>query len=248
MSNIRDINALVVDWVPPDTPRGNVLEGTVCRLEPLSRKTHADAIHKENSADDGIWDYMAYGPFPKANDYADWVESVEGGTDPLFYAIYDKERRAFGGVASFMRISPEVGTIEAGNISFSPALQRTRAASEAMFLMMQWAFKAGYRRFEWKCNASNLGSRRAAQRLGLSYEGVFRQALVVKGRNRDTAWFAAIDSDWPALETAFRKWLAPDNFDAAGRQKLRLSDLTKPVLAAHDPGLDQTALRPASRS
>jgi len=235
VNNIRDIDAAVSDWTVPKPPSGEVMEGQFCRLEPLSRRAHAKAIHKENSLDNTIWDYMTYGPFSQAGDYANWVESVQGGTDPLFYAIYDKERGGFGGVASFLRISPQAGSIEVGNVNFSPALQRTRAASEAMFLMMQWAFEAGYRRYEWKCNASNLGSRRAAQRLGLSYEGVFRQALVVKGRNRDTTWFAAIDSEWPALEVAFKKWLATSNFDAAGRQKLRLSDLTAPILAARDP-------------
>ena len=237
MNENRDINEKIVDWLPPKAPTGEVLEGKYCRLEALSRKAHAEAIHKENSRDDGIWDYMAIGPFSTTKEYGDWVESVEGRPDPLFYAIFDIERGGFGGVASFMRVAPEAGTIEVGNISFSPALQRTRAASEAMFLMMQWAFEAGYRRYEWKCNASNLGSRRAAQRLGLSYEGIFRQALVVKGRNRDTAWFAAIDSEWPALNTAFGKWLAADNFDDAGQQKQRLSDLTEPVLVARDPGL-----------
>ena len=237
MNEVRDIDEKVVDWTPPEPPTRKVMEGKNCRLEPLSRKAHAEAIHKENSRDNGIWDYMTYGPFSTTKDYAIWVECVEHGTDPLFYAIYDKERGGFGGVASFMRIAPEAGTIEVGNINFSPALQRTRAASEAMFLMMQWAFEAGYRRYEWKCNASNLGSRRAAQRLGLSYEGIFRQALVVKGRNRDTAWFAAIDSEWPALNMAFGKWLAADNFDAAGQQRNRLSKLTEPVLVARDPGL-----------
>ncbi|MEZ5287532.1 MAG: GNAT family protein [Vicinamibacterales bacterium] len=136
------------------------------------------------------------------------------------------------GVASYLRITPAAGTIEVGHIHFSPALQQTPAATEAMYLMMRRAFELGYRRYEWKCDALNAPSRRAAQRLGFSYEGVFRQALVTKGRNRDTAWYACIDAEWPALSRAFERWLAPDNFDAGGRQREALSDLTAPVLVA----------------
>ena len=131
-----------------------------------------------------------------------------------------------------------MGTIEVGHINLAPELQRSRAATEAMFLMMEWAFSAGYRRYEWKCDALNLPSRRAAQRLGFSYEGLFRQAAVVKGRNRDTAWFACIDTDWPALREAYRAWLDPSNFDADGRQRESLSDLTRLVRVSSDPGLD----------
>ena len=142
-----------------------------------------------------------------------------------------------GGVASYLRITPEAGSIEVGHICIAPELAQSRAFTEAMFLMMQWAFAAGYRRYEWKCDACNMPSRRAAQRLGFSYEGIFRQAGVVKGRNRDTAWFAVIDAEWPALREAFLAWLAPQNFDAAGRQKERLSDLTQLVRAGSDPAL-----------
>ena len=141
-------------------------------------------------------------------------------------------------VASYLRIDPNAGSIEVGHINMAPALQRTRAATEAMYLMMKWAFEAGYRRYEWKCDALNAGSRRAAQRLGLSYEGVFRQATMYKGRNRDTAWFAAIDKEWPALEAAFQAWLHPKNFDETGRQIERLADLTALVRVASDPTLE----------
>jgi RimJ/RimL family protein N-acetyltransferase len=134
------------------------------------------------------------------------------------------------GVASFLRIDPGHGSIEVGHINFSPLLQRTPAATEAMFLMMEHAFERGYRRYEWKCNALNAASRRAAQRLGLSFEGVFRQAGVVKGCNRDTAWYAAIDREWPALRDAFRRWLDPANFDAQGQQRTSLAELTAPIL------------------
>jgi RimJ/RimL family protein N-acetyltransferase len=138
---------------------------------------------------------------------------------------------------NYLRITPEAGTIEVGHICIAPELQRGRAATEAMYLMMRWAFEAGYRRYEWKCNALNIASRRAAERLGFSYEGVFRQAAVVKGRNRDTAWFACIDADWPALRECYDVWLSAANFDATGRQKERLSDLTRLVRVASDPAL-----------
>ena len=155
----------------------------------------------------------------------------------MFYAIRNLHSGAFEGVASFLRISPGARTIEVGHINMSPALQWTPAATEAMYLMMQWAFEAGYRRYEWKCNAANILSRSAAQRLGMSYEGVFRQAAIVKGRNRDTAWFAAIDSEWPALKEAFKAWLGSSNFDVNGRQNECLSDLTRLVRSNSDPSL-----------
>ena len=139
------------------------------------------------------------------------------------------------GVASYLRITPAVGSIEVGHICLSPRLQATVAATEAMFLMMDWAFASGYRRYEWKCDALNLPSRRAAERFGFSYEGTFRQATIYKGRNRDTAWFAMVDRDWPGLQRAYRTWLDPANFDAAGRQRQRLSDLTRPCLVSRDP-------------
>jgi RimJ/RimL family protein N-acetyltransferase len=157
--------------------------------------------------------------------------------DPWFVALIDRATGRAAGVASYLRIDPAAGSIEVGHINLAPAIQRTRAATEAMYLMMRWAFEAGYRRYEWKCNALNLGSRRAAERYGLSFEGVFRQATVVKGRNRDTAWFAAIDGEWPALKAAFETWLAPANFDAGGRQLTPLSTLTRPILVTSDPAL-----------
>ena len=157
--------------------------------------------------------------------------------DTVFYAIKNLKTGAYEGVASFLRINPAAGSIEVGHINMSPALQQTPAATEAMYLMMQWAFDAGYRRYEWKCHSLNVPSRRAAQRLGFSYEGIFRQAGIVKGRNRDTAWFAAIDSEWPALKEAFRAWLDASNFDASGGQNERLSDLTRLVRPGSDPSL-----------
>ena len=153
-------------------------------------------------------------------------------SDPLFHAIVDAESNRAVGVASYLRINPPAGSIEVGHINYSTLLQRTPAATEAMYLMMKRVFEGGYRRYEWKCDALNVRSRSAAQRLGFSYEGVFRQAMMYKGRNRDTAWYAAIDKEWPELESAFTRWLDPGNFDAEGRQRTRLADLTGPILKA----------------
>jgi len=159
-----------------------------------------------------------------------WLSGVARTSDPLFFAVVENSTGSAVGVASYLRIAPRNGSIEVGHLNFSPALQRTPAATEAMFLMMERAFGLGYRRYEWKCDALNAASRAAAQRLGLSFEGVFRQATVYKGRNRDTAWYAAIDTEWPALRSAFQRWLAPSNFDETGRQRTRLADLTGPLL------------------
>jgi RimJ/RimL family protein N-acetyltransferase len=166
-----------------------------------------------------------------------WVSLMAAKSDPYFYAVRLLTTGRVVGVASYLRIDPGAGSIEVGHINFSPALQRTPASTEVMYLLMDWAFAAGYRRYEWKCNALNIPSRRAAERLGLSYEGIFRQAGVVKGRNRDTAWFATIDAEWPALKAAFTRWLEPDNFGPDGVQKVSLASLTAPVLVARDPVL-----------
>ena len=227
----------VPDWRAPASPQGDVLEGRYARLEPLSAEKHAALLYRAFDGQDHVWDYMPYGPFSSASQYHRWVRDHENRPDPFFYAIYNIESGAWEGVASFLRVAPDAGSIEVGHINFSPALQRTRAATEAMYLMMGWAFDAGYRRYEWKCNALNTGSRRAAQRLGFSFEGVFRQAAVIKGRNRDTAWFATIDREWPALKEAFEAWLSPGNFDASGLQHERLADLTRLVRVASDPAL-----------
>jgi RimJ/RimL family protein N-acetyltransferase len=225
-------------WTPPPRPDMAPLEGRYVRLVRLSADAHAADLHRANSADAAIWDYLPYGPFSSAAAYHRWIRDITRGEDPLFYAIQNRETGHFGGVASYLRITSDMGTIEVGHINLAPEMQRSRAATEAMFLMMEWAFSAGYRRYEWKCDALNLPSRRAAQRLGFSYEGLFRQAAVVKGRNRDTAWFACIDKDWPALREAYRAWLDPSNFDADGRQRESLSDLTRLVRVSSDPGLD----------
>ena len=239
MTGLYEIHATPVpDWSPPVSPDAvATLSGAHCQLEPLSAERHAALLYRSYVGHDRVWDYLPYGPFSSSAQYHRWVREVESDPTVQFYAIRNQDTGAFEGVASFLRISPKDGSIEVGHINFSPALQRTRAATEALYLMMEWAFDAGYRRFEWKCNALNAGSRRAAQRLGLSYEGVFRQATVVKGRNRDTAWFAAIDAEWSALREAFRAWLNPSNFREDGQQIESLTDLTQLVRVSSDPTL-----------
>jgi RimJ/RimL family protein N-acetyltransferase len=224
-------------WAPPAAPAGTTMTGQYVTLERLDADTHAADLYRAFSGHDGLWDYMPYGPFTSAAAYHRWAKEMAAQEDPQFYVLRDQATGHCGGVASFLRITPTAGTIEVGHICISPELQNTTAATEAMFLMMNWAFDAGYRRYEWKCNAANMASRRAAQRFGFSYEGIFRQAAVVKGRNRDTAWFSVIDSEWPALYEAFAAWLAPSNFTSHGEQKERLSDLTRLVRANDDPAL-----------
>jgi RimJ/RimL family protein N-acetyltransferase len=228
----RDMAEPVPGWSPPPRPPRTALEGRYARVEPLDPDNHAAELFEANRADDAIWDWLPYGPFDTLAAYRGWMEQSCLGDDPLFHAVIDKAHGRAVGVASYLRIAPGAGSIEVGHINYAPALQRTRAGTEAMALLMRRAFTLGYRRYEWKCNALNAPSRRLAQRLGLSFEGVFRQAGVVKGRNRDTAWYAAIDKEWPALEAAFDRWLHPDNFDAEGRQRESLSALTRPILVA----------------
>ncbi len=235
VSNDRRLGEPVRGWTAPPHPDWQVAEGRFVRVECLDPARHADALFAANRRDDRIWDYLPYGPFGDIAAYRDWVGKMAGKADPRFYALIDLGTGRAGGVASYLRIDPAMGSIEVGHINLSPELQRTAAATEAIYLMMRWAFDAGYRRFEWKCDALNLPSRRAAERLGFLYEGTFRQAAIVKGRNRDTAWFAVVDKDWPALQSAFETWLAPANFDAGGRQLRRLGDLTAPLSAAR-PG------------
>jgi len=213
------------DWVPPQVPPREPMDGRYCRLEPLD-PAHTDGLFAAFAAapDGRDWTYLSTGPFPDADAYRAWVDDASKTADPLFFTIIDSTCGLSVGVASYMRIAPAVGSIEVGHIHFAPAGRRSRVATEAMYLMMRRAFGLGYRRYEWKCDTLN------AQRLGFSFEGVFRQATVYKGRSRDTAWYAAIDSEWPALRAAFEAWLDPANFDDAGHQKVRLSELTGPNL------------------
>jgi len=224
-------------YVPPARPEFQQRQGRYVRLERLRAHLHADELFRAYDGAEELWQFLPYGPFISAAAYHRFLCGFEAGEDPVFYAIRDMARGQVMGVASYLRIAPEKGSIELGHICLGPALQKSPAATEAFFMMMSWAFEAGYRRFEWKCDARNIPSRRAAQRLGLSYEGVFRQDNIVKGKNRDTAWFAAIDAEYPALKEAFTAWLLPQNFDATGRQIERLSDLTGLVRVARDPAL-----------
>lgn len=237
MADEKNLGREVNGWTAPPRPDGLTLNGRFVSLEPLDAAKHAADLFRAFDGHDELWDYMPVGPFASSASFHRWMRDATAQKDPYFFAIRDVQRGKWVGFCSLLRISPEAGSIEVGFITFSPELQRTPAATETMFLLMQWAFEAGYRRYEWKCNALNMPSRRAAQRLGFSYEGVFRQHMVVKGRNRDTAWFAVIDSEWPALKEAFGVWLNPANFDRDGRQKERLADLTALVRVASDPAL-----------
>jgi RimJ/RimL family protein N-acetyltransferase len=207
---------------PPRTP----MEGRLCRLEPIDVERHAADLHAANREDKTgrNWTYLAYGPYERLEDYREWMRATCLGEDPLFHAVIDLKTGRAMGVASYLRIDPAPGVIEVGHINYAPPLQRTAAATEAAFLMMRRVFdELGYRRYEWKCDALNAPSRAAALRLGFRFEGIFRQATVYKSRNRDTAWYAIIDRDWPELKARYERWLDPANFDAAGWQRRSLS-------------------------
>lgn len=222
----------VSNWTPPPAPARSVLSGRFCRLEPLDAEAHGPSLYKAHSMDPRSrnWTYLPYGPFDSFESYHAWLVRNSSGADPIFFAILDRVQNSAAGVASYMRINPEAGSIEVGGIHYSPLLQKRPAATEAMYLMMKHAFELGYRRYEWKCDALNAASRAAAQRLGFSFEGVFRQACVVKGHNRDTAWYSVIDSEWRLLNSAFSRWPDPSNFDEQGKQRVSLSSLTAPLL------------------
>jgi RimJ/RimL family protein N-acetyltransferase len=219
------------NWKPPQPPQRELMTGRFCALEPLDSRRHALALYKANALDEErrMWTYLPYGPFEDFASYAAWMDRDCLGDDPLFYAIVDRSNLTPVGMASYLRIDPPTGSIEVGHLIFSPLLQKTPSATEAMYLMMKRAFEQGYRRYEWKCDSLNAKSRAAARRLGFSFEGIFRQARVYKGRTRDTAWFSVIDEEWPALEKAFLRWLNPANFDERGIQRLSLSSLTAPL-------------------
>ena len=226
----QPVGTNVPNWKPVAHPGREAMEGAYCRVEPLSAEKHASQLFASNQRDSEgrNWTYLEYGPFHEFAEYRDWLSQRASENDPLFHAIIDKATDRATGVASYLRINPTNGSIEVGHLNFSPHLQATRAATEAMYLMMEKAFALGYRRYEWKCNALNAPSRRAALRLGFSFEGVFRQAAVVKGRNRDWAWFSIIDQEWPPLSRILKRWLDPQNFDEHGRQRVALSELTAP--------------------
>jgi RimJ/RimL family protein N-acetyltransferase len=218
----------IADWLPREQPPREAMQGRLCRVEPLDPDRHAEDLFAAYAEDrEGRnWTYLPYGPFASLAAFRDWMEKSCLGADPFFHAVVDRQSNKALGVASYLRIDPKIGVIEVGHIHLSPALQGTATATEAMALMMARVFdELGYRRYEWKCNALNLASRRAALRLGFTFEGIFRQAVISKGRNRDTAWFSLLDKEWPEAKAAFEAWLAPDNFDAEGRQKRSLAEI-----------------------
>ncbi len=217
----------VPEWVPPPAPTVESLSGRYCRLERLEPSRHAAALFAADRADrsGASWTYLPYGPFDDLESYRAWLGQDASGPDPYFFTVLAADGPEPGpvGVLSLLRIDPPKGSIEVGHVHYSPALQRTRAATEAQYLLMRHVFDdLGYRRYEWKCDALNGASRAAAERLGFTFEGVFRQAAVVKGRNRDTAWFSVTDAEWPARRAAFEAWLAPENFDGTGGQRRNL--------------------------
>ncbi len=228
----QPIGAALEAVYPRPRPPHQTLTGRYGRLVPL-REGHAPgltAAFADDSQGRG-WTYLPITAWADQSEALRWCRGAQASADPMFYTIEDSAGTA-SGFCSLLRIAPDVGSIEVGYIHFAPRMQRTRLATEAMFLLMSHAFDdLGYRRYEWKCDALNAPSRAAAKRLGFTYEGTFRQATITKGRNRDTAWFAMIDAEWPALRSAFAQWLAPGNFDAEHRQKTSLSQLTAAALA-----------------
>jgi RimJ/RimL family protein N-acetyltransferase len=219
-----------LDWKPARRPERAPLAGETVRLEPVDPERHAVDLFTSSNDAPALWDYLAYGPFPNQDVFTDWLKERAGSDDPLFYAVVDRESGKARGMASLMRIKPANGVIEIGHIWFAPVLQRTRQATEAIYLLAQHAFDdLGYRRFEWKCDALNQPSRRAAERFGFVYEGVFRQHMVIKDRNRDTAWFSIVDGEWPLVRAAFEAWLEAENFDGEGRQRISLVEIREAI-------------------
>jgi RimJ/RimL family protein N-acetyltransferase len=221
-----------LSWAPARVPARSAIDGDLVRLEVLDPERHAVSLFTSShvpGAED-LWQHLPYGPFAGQAEFTAWLEQRAASIDPLFYAVVDWESMRALGMASFLRIKPDHGVIEIGHIWFTPELQRTRKATEAIYLLAKTAFDdLGYRRLEWKCDSLNVPSRRAADRFGFTFEGTFRQHMIVKGRNRDTAWFSMTDGEWPSRKAAFEAWLSPDNFDENGRQRRPLAELRNSV-------------------
>jgi RimJ/RimL family protein N-acetyltransferase len=224
----QPVGAPVVGWSPRPRPPRTAMAGRFATVEPLDPERHAAQLFAAYAEDTAgrIWTYLPRGPYASSDEYRSWAEAASPGEDPLVLAILDNITGEAVGTASYMRIEPAIGVIEVGSITYSPRLQRRPAATEAMYLMMRRVFdELGYRRYEWKCDSLNEPSREAAARLGFRYEGLFRQASITRGGNRDTAWFSVIDSEWPALKAAFERWLEPANFSPDGTQRRSLASL-----------------------
>jgi RimJ/RimL family protein N-acetyltransferase len=216
----------IVDATPAERPGPVVLEGRLCRIEKLDPARHGEALWGALEGANHVWAYMAYGPFPDKANFLTWLGERAAMSDPFSYAVVDRQTGKAVGIITLMEIRPAMRVIEIGNIVYSPMLQRRALATEAQYLAAKYVFDTlGYRRYEWKCNALNAPSMRAAKRLGFKFEGIFRQHMIIKGRNRDTAWFGMTDGDWPAARQAFERWLDPANFDASGKQHESLSAL-----------------------
>jgi RimJ/RimL family protein N-acetyltransferase len=219
-------------------PEAIAFEGRYCLVEALNPRFHGAALWRAFGGDDSLWTYMGYGPFGDEEPFRLWLDERAALSDPLSYVIVDRGHSEAAGLVTLMEVRPEMRVIEIGNIVYGPSLQRSRAATEAQYLMARYVFETlGYRRYEWKCNALNMPSRRAALRLGFIFEGVFRQHMIVKGRNRDTAWYAMLDDEWPARKANFERWLVPENFDSGGRQIVSLSVLNTAGASAGRPRL-----------
>lgn len=224
----QPIGAPVPGWQPRPAPPRTPAQGRFCRIEPVDPGRHADDLHAAyaTAADGRDWTYMSAGPFADAESYRAYLRKAAETDDPLHHAIVDLATGKAVGTFALMRADRTNGAIEVGFVAYSPLLQKTCAGTEALFLLMRRVFdELGYRRFEWKCDSLNAPSRAAALRYGFTYEGLFRQAVVYKGRSRDTAWYSIVDGEWPALRSAFEQWLAAGNFDAHGRQRQSLSTL-----------------------
>ncbi|WP_372737245.1 GNAT family N-acetyltransferase [Neptunomonas sp.] len=214
-------------WQSRPIPQRKVMPGRYCSVEPLQPEAHAEQLYQAFAEDtqEVNWTYLPYGPFKSFESFNQWLSDSCSTDDPLFFVIIDKRTSVAVGLVSFLRIDAAVGVIEVGHIHFSPRLQQTRLATEAMYLMMRRVFDdLGYRRYEWKCDACNEGSKKAALRLGFRFEGVFRQATIYKQRNRDTAWFSVIDKEWPAIRAGLEDWLDHTNFDHHGQQRKGLQE------------------------
>ncbi|MGX5220438.1 GNAT family N-acetyltransferase [Pseudomonas segetis] len=225
------LNDHPLDWQAAAMPQRSVLSGRFVHLEPLQASQHGDDLWhalQGPESDPKLWDYLAVGPFPERAAFDAWLHANQASSDPLFYSVIDNASQRAVGLLSYLRINPEDGSIEIGHISFGKVMQRSPGSTETLWLLANQAMTdLGYRRLEWKCNAQNARSMRAAERLGFVHEGIFRQHMVVKGRNRDTAWFSIVDSEWPRCRDAFRRWLDVANFDSQGQQISSLEALRR---------------------